>query len=120
MSTKSRRNSLSSTPNGKLFAFESAEIRHSKFNNDSFLYVTGEAAENGWDILLAPRIYHEVPDFVQIELLLIRQYSGSGKSQDTKNINRPYQLSIPLNDICGKKGIELVGKNMSKIFELSF
>lgn len=105
--------SHSSAPHGKLTTFDVAEIRSSKFNGDLFLYVEGEMPEIGWNVIIAPRIYHDKPEYLEVEILRVQAPANQyGERADI------YKLSIPLNDIIGSKGVKVIGLDTSQSLDL--
>jgi len=116
MTREEKSKSLSSAPHGKLIDFEYAEIRLSEFNGEEYLYVASAKTEDGWKAMLAPRIYHDVPDYTDVEVLKVR----STQRQEIIVIKNSeyHQLSIPISSFKGLKGISLIGANVDKIIDI--
>ncbi len=85
----------------------------SQFNNELFLFVTGEQPEKGWNAMLTPLINQQTPDYLTVEVLRARA-DYTQKSHSEAN----YQLSLPLNFISGKKGVMLIGANATKQIDI--
>ena len=96
---------------GELLAYENAEIRSSRYNNDAFLIVSGNKPENGWKAMLVPSIYQEKQEYLHVEILKVRDFNG------VSDDDSQYILSIPVDAIMGEKGIMLVGANGRKYID---
>ncbi len=96
-----------------LINFDQAEIRKSQFNDELFLFVTGEQPEKPWRAILAPVINQQTPDYLTVEVMRTR----ANDDQERRN-KVHYQLSLPLNAISGKKGVMLLGANKSKKIDI--
>ena len=55
--------SLTSVPNGRIIDFEVAELRKPPFQDDLYLWVRGTLPGIGFEARLAPRVYHDRPDY---------------------------------------------------------
>ena len=63
--------SLSSAPNGKIIDFDRAELRRVPFQDSLYLWVSARTTGSGTELQLAPRIYHDRPDYWGIEVVAI-------------------------------------------------
>lgn len=102
---------MSSAANGRLIDFDQAEIRHSQFNDELFLFVSGQPIENGWKAMLSPVIHHNKLDYLTVEVLKVR-------SDKQNEMDKPYRASLPLGGIAGKKGVVLIGANETQTLDI--
>jgi hypothetical protein len=116
--------SLSSVPNGRIVDFEIAELRKLPFQDGLYLWVRGSLPESGFEARLAPRIYHDRPDYWGIEVAVIHapevvsplpaNDTGSGAEETLV-----FERSVPLTGITGVRGITVIGANQVKRIEVS-
>lgn len=109
--------SISSAPNGQIMAFDRAELRRGPFQEDLFLWVSGPAAPDGMDIILAPRIYDQRPDYWGIEVAAIRRPVTTDTAYIAKD--GPFEISLPLAGITGHTGISVIGANRIQTIAVS-
>jgi hypothetical protein len=116
--TSSAGGSLSSVPNGRIIDFEQAELRKPPFQDSLYLWVKGTLPGTGFEARLAPRIYHDRPDYWGIEVAVVTEpqpandVGGGEKSLD-------FERSVPLTGITGVRGITVIGANQVKRIEIS-
>ena len=116
--------SLSSVPNGRIIDFETAELRKLPFQDSLYLWVRGSLPGTGFEARLAPRIYHDRPDYWGIEVAVIRaplvasltpaNDVGSGVENTLV-----FERSVPLIGITGVRGIAVIGANQVKRIEIT-
>lgn len=110
--------SLSSVPNGRIIDFEHAELRKLPFQDGLYLWVRGSLPGIGLEARLAPRIYHNRPDYWGIEVAVIQApepANDTGSAVETLVFER----SVPLVGITGVRGITVIGANQVKRIEVS-
>lgn len=98
---------LMSRTNGRLIDFDQAEIRHTLFNDELFLFVSGEFKEQGYSAMLSPVIHQNMLDYLTVEVLKVR-------SDEQIEKDSSYSVSIPLGGIAGKKGVTLIGASETR------
>jgi len=89
--------------------FENAEIHPGEKPGSKILTVTGNAprsSERGCPVKLVPAVYVAQPEYWVIKVMW-----DSADAIFTSLC--PFNVSIPLDQICGTKGIEVVGKTRS-------
>lgn len=91
----------------RLLDFDRAEVRPGFLPKTYFLIVSGRKPYLNMQVHLSPLIYIQKPEFWGIEV--IGTLSGIGIPVVT-----PYHVSIPLQGIIGKKGIEVIGATKKK------
>ena len=109
--------SLSSVPNGKIIDFDRAELRRVPFQDSLYLWVSARTPGTSFELRLAPRIYHDRPDYWGIEVVAIgatQADNDTGIDADTGLVER----SVPLSGITGTKGISVIGANQTKLIEI--
>ena len=116
--TNSSSGSLSSVPNGRIIDFEHAELRKLPFQGGLYLWVRGSLPGTGFEARLAPRIYHDRPEFWGIEVAVIQapEPANDVGAADTKLI---FERSVPLTGITGVRGIAVIGANQVKRIEIT-
>jgi hypothetical protein len=110
--------SLSSVPNGRIVDFEIAELRRLPFQDSLYLWVRGKLPGIGYEAKLAPRVYHDRPDYWGIEVAVVKQpnpANDTGEGEPSLNFER----SVPLTGITGVRGITVIGANQVKRIEIS-
>lgn len=110
--------SLSSVPNGRIIDFEIAELRKLPFQDSLYLLVRGTKSAAHFDVKLAPRVYHNRPDYWDIEVTAIIA-SKSGGDTATEETALRFEHSVPLSGITGNLGITVVGASHTKRIEIS-
>lgn len=108
--------SLSSVPNGQLIDFEVAELRHVPLQDSLYLWVRGMLPGLNFKASLAPRVYHDQPEYWAIEIAAVSMPTEIDADAD-KSLQ--FERSIPLIGITGTKGIAVVGANQVKHIEVS-
>jgi hypothetical protein len=115
--------SLSSVPNGRIIDFEAAELRRVPFQDSLYLWVKGKVPSTGFEAKLAPRVYHDRPDYWGIEVAVILQPNPANDTgaHDTGNgeISLDFERSVPLAGITGNRGISVIGANQIQRIEIS-
>ncbi len=109
--------SLSSVPNGRIIDFERAELRKLPFQDSLYLWVRGRLPQQGAEVRLAPRVYHERPDFWGIEVTVISTPASGGVPEDNE-MPLDYERSVPLTGITGSRGVAVIGANRVKRIEI--
>lgn len=110
--------SLSSVPNGRSIDFEIAELRKVPFQDSLYLWVSGKLPTTGFDVKLAPRVYHNRPDYWGIEVMSIMlptPANDSGEFNEALN----FVSSIPLSGVTGNRGVTVIGANQLKRIDIS-
>lgn len=95
----------------RLLDFTDAEILSGIVNDTFFLTVSGKKPYINMDVKLFPLIYIQQPDYWEIEVVGILPPIGLPATGD-------YTVSIALDSIRGKKGIEVVGATGRKRLEV--
>lgn len=107
--------SLSSVPNGRIIDFERAELRKLPFQDSLYLWVRGTLPGIGFEARLAPRLYHNRPEYWAIEVAVIRTPANDVGSADEPLV---FERSVPLTGITGVRGITVIGANQVKRIEI--
>ena len=95
---------------------DDAELRAGPtFGQGLYLVVSGPAPANGDQVRLVPDLVQHDPDYRRIEVL---SDDRSNHGDDSPLRAERYEKSMPLSGLSGKKGIELVGANGTKKFDL--
>jgi hypothetical protein len=103
---------LPNTASSKLIAFEQAEVIPGFVNDTWFLHVSGQAPCLNMQVELVPRIYITCPDYWAIEVVgTLHGFCLTAM--------KPYDLTIPLAHITGSRGIEVVGANATRQFDVT-
>lgn len=108
--------SLSSAPNGKIIDFDRAELRRVPFQDSLYLWVSAKKPDSRFELRLAPRIYHDRPDFWGIEVVVVQ--NGCAANDIGGEPQAVVERSVPLVGIVGKKGIAVIGANRSQHIEI--
>ncbi len=108
--------SLSSAPNGKIIDFERAELRRVPFQDSLYLWVSARTPGSSFDLRLAPRIYHDRPDYWGIEVVAVAKSSVANDPGVPDEV--PVERSVPLVGIVGTRGITVIGANHSHHIEI--
>ena len=115
--------SLSSVPNGRIIDFEAAELRKPPFQDSLYLWVRGSLPGTGFEARLAPRIYHDRPDYWGIEVAVVHAANGVTPSpaNDTGGGDEAlvFERSVPLTGITGIRGITVIGANQVKRIDIT-
>ncbi len=119
----SPRGSLSSVPKGRIIDFEQAELRKLPFQDSLYLWVRGSLPGTGFEARLAPRIYHDRPDYWGIEVAVIHapDVGGQKPANDVGGADSTlmFERSVPLTGITGVRGITVIGANQMKRIEIT-
>lgn len=110
--------SLSSVPNGRIIDFEKAELRRLPFQDSLYLWVRGRLPQPGAEVRLAPRVYHDRPDFWGIEVTVISAPATGGDAGAQEDMPLDYERSVPLTGITGSRGVAVIGANRVKRIEI--
>ncbi len=110
--------SLSSVPNGRIIDFEDAELRKLPFQDGLYLWVRGSLPGTGYEVRLAPRIYHDRPEYWGIEVAVVHAPEPANDTGDS-NDSLIFERSVPLSGIMGVRGITVIGANQVKRIEVS-
>jgi hypothetical protein len=115
--------SLSSVPNGRIIDFETAELRKLPFQDSLYLWVRGHLPGIGFEARLAPRIYHDRPDYWGIEVAVIHATPvvSPEPANDVGDADSTlvFERSVPLTGITGVRGITVIGANQVKRIEIA-
>ena len=96
--------------------FDSAELRASPTLGEGlYLVVKGPAPKAGMRVRLLPALGEPVPEYRRIEI--VADETGVTAPASDQNSAR-YEKSMPLSGMSGTRGIELVGANGIKRFDL--
>ena len=119
----SKSGSLSSVPNGRIIDFETAELRKVPFQDSLYLWVRGQLPEDGFEAKLAPRVYHDRPDYWGIEVAVVTTPEPANDQEevdaDPGFESLVFERSVPLTGITGVRGIAVIGANTVKRIEIS-
>jgi hypothetical protein len=110
--------SLSSVPNGRIIDFEIAELRRTLFQGDLYLWVRGIIPALGFEATLAPRVYHDRPDYWGIEVAVVMQPKPTNDVGEGKT-SLVFERSVPLSGITGNRGISVIGANQIQRIDIS-
>ncbi len=98
-------------------AFDSAELRAGPtLGQGLYLIVSGPTPRPGANVRLLPVVGDTEPEYQQIEIAW--EARAANDHDDSMGVER-YEKSMPLSGLSGKKGIELVGANGTKRFNLT-
>ena len=119
----SKSGSLSGVPNGRIIDFETAELRKVPFQDNLYLWVRGQLPADGFEAQLAPRVYHDRPDYWGIEVAVVTRPEPANDQEEvgaTRAIESlTFERSVPLTGITGVRGIAVIGANQVKRIEIS-
>lgn len=97
--------------------FDSAELRAGPtLGQGLYLIVSGPTPRPGADIKLLPVLGDPLTEYQQIE---IAWESRAANDHDVSMGVERYEKSMPLSGLSGTKGIELIGANGTKKFNLT-
>ncbi len=119
--------SLSSVPNGRIIDFEFAEIKTLSIQGNLYLWVSGTIPAGNFEVILAPRIYHYLPEYWGIEVNIvatpaaINDFVNVLGDIDEVITAAPtiFERSVPLAGITGSRGIAVIGANQVKRIEIA-
>lgn len=93
--------------------FDRAELRAGPTLGDGlYLVVSGPRADIGRSIQLRPDLNDPAPEYRRIEIVV---EPGCENSE----LPERYERSMPLSGLSGSRGVELVGSNGTKRFDLN-
>ena len=110
--------SLSSVPNGRIIDFDVAELRKMPFQDSLYLWVRGTLPGTGYELKLAPRVYHDRPDYWGIEVAVVAKPKAANDTE-MGEVSLDFEQSVPLTGITGVRGITVIGANQVKRIEIS-
>lgn len=96
----------------RVINFEDAQVVPGIVRDTYFLIVAGEAPCQNMKIILTPLIYTRQPEYWGIEVV------GSIVGDICLEAVKPYSEAIPLAGSTGTKGIEVIGANQTKRFDV--
>ena len=115
--------SLSSVPNGRIIDFEIAELKTLPFQDSLYLWVSGRMPAGSFEVTLAPRIYHDRPEYWGIEVAIVATQAAANdqKVVDAQLNEAPsmFERSVPLSGVTGSRGISVIGANQIKRIEIT-
>ena len=115
--------SLSSVPNGRIIDFEIAELKTLPFQDSLYLWVSGRMPAGSFEVTLAPRIYHDRPEYWGIEVAIVATQAAikDQKVVDLLANEAPsmFERSVPLSGVTGSRGISVIGANQIKRIEIT-
>ena len=97
----------------RLIPFERAEVRPGFLPGSFILVVSGDAPCLNMDVALSPLIYVRCPEYWGIEV------TGTLPAGFCLPALKPYVATIDLAGITGSRGIEVIGADGSKTFEVT-
>ena len=110
--------SLTSVPNGRIIDFEIAELRRVPFQDSLYLWVKGTMPNAGFEAKLAPRVYHDRPDYWGIEVAVVSKPVAANDASNGQ-LSLDFERSVPLAGITGNRGISVIGANQIQRIEIS-
>lgn len=110
--------SLLSVSHGRIIDFELAELRRLPFQDSLYLWVRGTLPGEGYDVKLAPRFYHDRPDYWGIEVAIVAAPQPANDAA-IGEVSLEFERSVPLAGITGVRGITVIGANQVKRIEIS-
>jgi hypothetical protein len=115
--------SLSSVPNGRIIDFEIAELKSLPFQDSLYLWVRGRMPLGAFEVTLAPRIYHDRPEYWGIEVAIVASPTADNdQGVADKQVNEAstmFERSVPLSGVTGSRGITVIGANQVKRIEIT-
>ncbi len=119
----STKGSLSSVPNGQIVDFEIAELRKVPFQDTLYLWVRGKLPAGSLEAKLAPRVYHDRPDYWGIEVAVVDKAGiANDRGVDTAEPgfeSLVFERSVPLSGITGSRGITVIGASQIKRIDIT-
>ena len=110
--------SFSSVPNGQIIDFEIAELRKVPFQDSLYLWVQGNRPAGDFEAKLAPRVYHDRPEYWGIEVAVVSPLNPDNDG-GTASQSLRYERSVPLTGITGIRGITVIGANQIKRIDIA-
>ncbi len=104
---------LQPASSARRISFDEAEVVPGIVPGTFFLVVRGTAPCLNMSVSLLPLIYIKCPEYWGIEVI------GTLPGGFCLTTIKPYVVAIPLTGITGSKGIEVLGSNDSRRFEVS-
>jgi hypothetical protein len=95
----------------RLIDFEEARVVPGIVPNTFILIVSGTQPYLNMKVSLSPLVYIKQPEFWGIEV--VGSLPGIGLPATA-----PYTVSLPLDGVLGTKGIEVIGANSRKTFDV--
>ena len=115
--------SLSSVPNGRIIDFEIAELKTLPFQDSLYLWVSGRMPTGSFEVTLAPRIYHDRPEYWGIEVAIVAKYAAANDQKvvvaQANETRAMFERSVPLSGVTGSRGISVIGANQIKRIEIA-
>lgn len=96
----------------ELVSFDYAYVIPGIVNGTWFAFVCGEARCFNMSVTLQPLIYVKKPEYWEIQVI-------GCVGEICLPAQRPYYAGLDVTNFLGHKGIEIVGSNRSKKFEIS-
>lgn len=109
--------SLSSVPDGKIIDFDRAELRRVPFQDSLYLWVSARTPGARLELRLAPRIYHDRPEYWGIEVVAIQTQFAANDVGDSDGGGLS-ERSVPLAGIIGTRGVKVIGASHCQIIEI--
>jgi hypothetical protein len=113
--------SLSTVSGGQMIDFEMAELRRLPFQDNLYLWVKGQLPAKGLNARLAPRIYHDRPDYWVIEVAAfvdMAEQTDTDLPRDEASVSLNFERSVPLAGITGTRGVAVIGANRSERIDI--
>ena len=115
--------SLSSVPNGRIIDFEIAELKTLPFQDSLYLWVSGRMPTGSFEVTLAPRIYHDRPEYWGIEVAIVAKQAAASDQKvvdaQANETRAMFERSVPLSGVTGSRGISVIGANQIKRIEIA-
>lgn len=102
----------SAAQSSRVINFDKAEVVGGFVNNSFFLVVSGEAPCINMEVSLIPLMYVRCPEYWGIEVV------GTLPGGFCLDAVKPFTVTIALTGITGSQGIEVIGANSTKRFDV--
>ncbi len=110
--------SFAGVSSGQVIDFEIAEVRTLPMQGEPHLWVKGVMPTTGFDVRLTPRVYHNRPEYWEIEVT-VTQLPYRANERDETNRSLMFERSVPLSGTIGVRGITVVGASQTMRIEIS-